>query len=457
MYHFLESSRYRFLSHNLTSLQAYHQAKVPGSLIARLREMDFYINYFTRQKSEIPGKFDYYNTKLLERIRQKDLLTDSINAAYPEVAFIRNLLKTVTFESLNDYLRENNKVLIQYYSAENYFLILSTNGKIHSLRKVEKDPLLLQDIQAMLELPDSDRFSRWGFIGYVSHSFNLYDKLLNPDLDQFEDNPGTKLIIVPDGSLNRISFDALIRSMPDTSFVNYKIPDYLVRRYAISYAFSSGMLVSDIQLVEVGGKRKVLGLSYGIAADPVKSFASLAGSDLELDAVRQLFPGRYFKGRKATETNFKKYASDYQIIHLALHGKAGLGSHDSTMLVFQKIPGGRDDGLLLTDELYSLNLNAQLVVLSSCESGTGRTFRGEGVYSMARAFAQAGCPSLITTLWQIPDLYTVPLIEGLYTGVRENFSPDQALRKSKIDYLDQADPFSAHPRFWASLIPLGKF
>lgn len=457
IYHFLESSRYRFLSDNLTCLQSYARAKVPGNLIARLRETDFYINYFTRQKTEIPGEFNYYNTKLHERIRQKDLLMDSIAVAYPEVAVTRNLLKTVTFDALNNHLQKNNDVLLQFYSAEKYFLILSTNGKIHNIRKVEKDSLLLHSIRTMLELPDSDPLSRQDYIRYVSHSYNLYRNLLKPDLDLYGDHPGSKLIIVPDGSLNRISFDALILSLPDTSYVNYRTPDYLVRHYSVSYAFSSGMVAAERQLVKTRTRNKVLGLSYGVAGGPSGSFASLTGSDLELDAVRRLFPGRYYKGRQATESNFKKYASDYQIIHLALHGKAGLGSHDSTMLVFQKVPGGQDDGFLLMDELYSLNLKARLVVLSSCESGTGKTFRGEGVYSMARAFAQAGCPSLITTLWQIPDLYTVPLIEGLYAGVREKQSPDQALRESKVDYLDQADPHGSHPRFWASLISLGKF
>ncbi|MCX6226169.1 MAG: CHAT domain-containing protein [Bacteroidia bacterium] len=384
IFHFMENSRYRYLSDNLTSIQAYTRARIPESLVRMLREADYYIKYFNRQKNEIPEKSGYYNEKLFEKIRQKDILTDSIDKAFPEVASIKSFLKSVTLDSLKERIRSNNDILIQYFSGNKHFFILSTNGKKTNIRMVEKDSVLLGSIDAMLEIPDSVPLSRPGYTRFAVNSLSLYEKLLKPSIDEYNDNLTTRLIIIPDGSLNQISFDALIRSMPDTSYVNYKSPDYLVNHFTISYAFSSGMLVADKQPVKSVRRNRVLALSYGVADSSGGSHVNLGWANRELDAI---------KG----------------------------------------------------------------VVLSSCESGIGKNFRGEGVYSMARAFANAGCPIMVTTLWQIPDKSTALLMAGFYGGIREKLSPDQALRKSKTDYLLRADQYTSHPRFWASFIPLGKF
>lgn len=322
---------------------------------------------------------------------------------------------------------------------------------------VHKDSALSGSIDAIVKLPDCDPLSRPGFIRFAVNSLYLYEKLLKPSLAEFKDFSGSSLIIIPDGPLNQISFDALIRSMPDTAYVDYKVPDYLVNHFTISYAFSSGMLTAEDQPGRSFTRKRILAMSYGISDQSDNSFANLEGTNRELDAIKGLGRGRFLKDMDATESAFKKYAPGYEILHLALHGQAGTISSDSTMLIFRKAPGDNDDGALLPEELLSLSLEARLVVLSSCESGTGKYFRGEGIYSMARAFANAGCPSLVTTLWRIPDGCTVQLMTGFYKGLKKKLPPDQALRKSKVDYLRQADPNTSHPRFWASIIPLGKF
>ena len=456
IFHFMEGSRYRFLSDNLTSLQAYTQARIPYMLVQKLREEDYFIKYYNRQKNEVPEKSANYNKKLYDKIREKDMLMDSIDQAYPEVATIKSYLRLVTLNSVKEKIRNSGSILVQYFSGNKHFFILSTDGRKTSIRRVEKNPDLLGSLDAMLRMPDAVTVSRPDYIRFAVNSLNLYERFLKPTLDEFNCTGITKLTIIPDGNLNRISFDAFITAMPDTSYLDYQGLDYLVKRFDISYAFSSGILVSDNSLAKSLGKKQVLGLSYGSSDSNSNSFVSLQGANRELGAIKKLYRGRYLKDQKATESCFKKYAPDYQIIHLALHGSSGIGSTDSTMLIFHRGKGDPDDGLLLPEELYSLNLKAKLVVLSSCESGIGKNFRGEGVYSMARAFAYTGCPTLVTTLWKIPDSYTFQLMAGFYGGLKQNLTPDQALRKSKADYLVQAGPIGSHPSFWASFIPIGE-
>jgi CHAT domain-containing protein len=456
IYHFMENSRYRNLSDNLTGIKAFARARIPENLVGRLREAEYYLKYFSRKKAEIPEKSEYYNQKLFEKTRQRDMLMDSIDRVYPQVASLKSLMNSGTLEALEGKVRTGNGILIQYFSGVNHFYIFSTDGKQSHIQKVDKDSAVVTGIEALLGLPDSDPLSRPAYLRFLVNSHHLYEKLLKPTLEQYPDDQSGSLVIVPDGSLTRISFDALIRSMPDTSYINYRAPDYLVNHYTVSYAFSSGMLVSAAEPAREERKGKVLGLSYGVADSTDGSPVNLVGANRELDIIRGLFRGRFFKDREATESNLKKYAPDYQIIHLALHGKAGIGSNDSTMLIFRKEKGDPDDGLLFPEELYSLNLHARLVVLSSCGSGIGKDFRGEGVYSMARAFANAGCPVLVTTLWQIPDRFTVPLMAEFYGGLEKKLSPGLALRTAKMTYLDKADQYTSHPRFWASFIPMGK-
>ncbi len=455
--HFMESSRYRNLSDNLTSIQAYAKTRIPETLSGSLRETEFFINYFNRKIEEDPGNTEIYNRQLLEKIRQKEQLMDSISTGYPDVAGMKNLLKSVSLDSLQKKIREKNSLVIQYFSGPRHFYILSTNGKRTAITRVEKDSALTAGLDALIKLPESDPASKPGFIRYALHSVNLYEKILKPSLDEFQSQQGDNLIIIPDGALNRISFDALLRSMPDTAYVDYKTPAYLVNHFAISYAFSSGILISASPSGRSLKRARILAMSYGVSDQAGNPYVSLEGTNRELDAIKGLTKGRFLKDQEATESAFKKYAPGYGLLHLALHGQAGLVGNDSTMLIFRNSPGDQDDGALLPEELYSLNLKASLVVLSSCESASGKSFRGEGVYSMARAFANAGCPSLVSTLWKIPDGSTVTLMTGFYGGLRKKLPPDQALRQSKMDYLRQSDPYAAHPRFWASIIPLGNF
>jgi CHAT domain-containing protein len=114
-----------------------------------------------------------------------------------------------------------------------------------------------------------------------------------------------------------------------------------------------------------------------------------------------------------------------------------------------------EDGLLNTYEIYSMKLNCRMSVLSSCNSGSGKLQRGEGVISLARGFIYAGCPSIIMTLWTVEDKSGVDLMTSFYENLKTGQNKTEALRQAKLDFLENADPLKAHPYFWAGYVVIG--
>ena len=106
-------------------------------------------------------------------------------------------------------------------------------------------------------------------------------------------------------------------------------------------------------------------------------------------------------------------------------------------------------------DIYNLSLNADLVTLSACETGIGELKRGEGIISLARAFAYAGAKSIVTTLWSVNDVRTSELMEHFYKNLYKGMDKDAALWQAKKDFLKAHKGMSAHPYYWAGFIPIG--
>jgi len=112
--------------------------------------------------------------------------------------------------------------------------------------------------------------------------------------------------------------------------------------------------------------------------------------------------------------------------------------------------------VLFGHEVYNLTLNAKLAVLSACETGSGQMAGGEGVLSFGRAFIVAGCPNLVMTMWTVDDKSSQKLMVSFYKSIITGSGIADALQKSKVHYLSEADELHAHPHYWAGFIELGQ-
>ena len=121
-------------------------------------------------------------------------------------------------------------------------------------------------------------------------------------------------------------------------------------------------------------------------------------------------------------------------------------------LVFTTTPTQQEDGFLHLYELYNMQLKADLVVLSACNTGYGQYIRGEGIASLGRAFAYAGCPTVVMSHWSVDDQSTSKLMAYFYEGLAAGKSKALALQEAKLQYLENAAPRDAHPAFWGSFV-----
>jgi CHAT domain-containing protein len=176
----------------------------------------------------------------------------------------------------------------------------------------------------------------------------------------------------------------------------------------------------------------------------------------EAENITSIFGGKSITGNRATETTFKKNASENKILHLAMHTIIDNEFPMYSKLVFSATKDTTDDGFLNTYELYNLDLKTPLLVLSACNTGYGKLMKGEGIISLARGFIYAGCPSMVITLWSVADRSSSDLMQLFYRNLNQKQNIDKSLQNAKIKYIQNSDQRMSHPYYWAGYIQTGK-
>jgi len=247
-------------------------------------------------------------------------------------------------------------------------------------------------------------------------------------------------IIVPDGFLYFLPFESLPSGQGS---------DPMLASTTISYQFASRLIVSPDN------------------ADPaslpgVLAFAPFAGKGHDpfpvLPASRQEIaglPGIQYIDSQATKQIFLKELNQYPIVHLATHAVSSIQNAAGSFVAFYPQKGSALEDNLYLEELYGLDMHAtKLVVISACETGQGELVSNEGVISLARAFAYAGCTSSLSSLWKADDEATSFILQRFYVYLQKGYKKSTALRKAKLDYLGSGT-VNKSPGYWAHLVLIG--
>jgi CHAT domain-containing protein len=147
----------------------------------------------------------------------------------------------------------------------------------------------------------------------------------------------------------------------------------------------------------------------------------------------------------------------YKVLHFATHGFVNSERPELSGLVLAQDTTGGEDGVLYSGEIYNLKLNADLVVLSACETGLGKIQKGEGIIGLTRALLYAGAKNMIVSLWQVADESTSDLMVDFYKNSLENkgqIAYSEALRNAKLKMISEGR--YAHPLYWSPFILIGK-
>lgn len=363
-------------------------------------------------------------------------------------------------------LLATNQAFIEYFWGEEYFftyLITPDTAQIWKQEigtlgdSIEQMRALVVNSETWLQLDKSVHFQM------LSHF--LYKQILEKPLSILE-KKYARLLVVRDGLLEYLPFELLDTSEKTISGA-FSTHDFLLSHYTVSYSNSATLLHRQMQKTPAKATRNFAGFAptYEEEVDttdnPPLAYLTRAGQyDLqgtkdELNAITQTIGGTKYIGRNATEERFKKNASKYKILHLAMHALANDQRPDFSELLFTKpIPGSVEDGKLRAIELYNMQLNAQMVVLSACGTGYGKLQRGEGILSLGHAFTYAGTPSIVVSQWNVPDASTAEIMTSFYQNLKAGMPKDEALAQAKIAFLHK-NPEMAHPFFWAGFVVLG--
>ncbi len=294
----------------------------------------------------------------------------------------------------------------------------------------------------------------------------LYQLLIRPARQLLPKAAGSRLTIVPHGPLFQVSFAALLDERDR----------YLVETYAVHYAPAAAAL----QFTE-RKKQRASGQEprYLLVADPSgmpslpggKSLPRLPGSRREVKAIAAMLPPgavTVLAGEEALEENVRALAGDKTVVHFATHGILRDSEPFDSFLALGADAAGHADGRMTAKEIYELNLQADLVVLSACRTGLGK-ISGDGIIGLTRAFFYAGAPSVMATLWDVADEPTFLLVSEFYRSFHRLHDKSRALRAAQLRLLralrageikvstaagDLALP--EHPVFWAGFVLVGE-
>jgi CHAT domain-containing protein len=349
---------------------------------------------------------------------------------------------------------------------------------------------LTEDIGRLRQLIDQAQAgSGLGAQGLSWFSRRLYERLVEPAEKWIE--PGDRIVLVPDGPLHLLPFAALIR----------KDGRYLVGWKPLSTVLS-GTVFAEPKKQRRGGPVSATEPSsrqWVAFGDPwfppqlaqsrpenieefrLRSFSTrarlrwkrLPESRREVEEIAELFPAdrrQTYVDRAALEERVKEIGKDARILHFATHAFVDDRSPFDSGLVLsipEELAEGRDNGLLQVWEIFeSVRLDADLVVLSACETGLGEIRGGEGMIGLTRAFQYAGARSVLASLWRVEDEATAELMQRFYHHLLAGKAKDEALRAAQLELIQRplkvpdgrggwTQRNAAAPYFWAALQLVG--
>lgn len=276
----------------------------------------------------------------------------------------------------------------------------------------------------------------------------LHEILIHPISEILPTNPDERVIFIPQGELFLVPFAALQNPQGKYLIENHTIstaPSIQALDLLAQYKQRHQMQKTQDVLVVGNPTMPTVVLKPG---DKPHQLSPIPGAEQEAKAIASIMNTQALTGKAATEIEVVQRMPKARIIHLATNAYIDEIQSFKSFLAFA--PSASSDGLLTMNEINNLQLNAELVVLSSSQTALGR-ITGDGVIGLSRAFFAAGVPSVIGSLWYVPDQSTAFLMTEFYKHLRENPDKAAALRQAMLATMKKYP----HPMEWAAFTLIG--
>jgi len=407
-----------------------------------------------------------WNENLFRAIQRRDSLISIFEKHFPEYYMVKYNTDVLNPDEITDVVGRNSNYL-NYIVADTFLAVFVVNRKYQKIITLAIDSVFFNTIEQfrhLITLPSIDNNARNDFNNFRNSGHYLYDKLIEP-VKQFL--VSDKLIISPDNTLSNIPFEVI--PLPGNESGNdilYRNLRYIMDDYRISYAYSatlmaetgnfrSGIFNKTISFAPAYDNNLIIDSLTNPSRKEILRIKALPYAREEARFVAAITNGILYEGADALESVFKKRADKYDIVHLAMHTLLNDRYPMYSKMIFSPEPDGSEDGFLKTYEIYGIPFKAKMVVLSSCNSGSGYLHEGEGILSLARGFAYSGSKSTVLSMWEIEDRSGAEIMKKFYCYVKKGYSKSSALKKARVSFLKNADQFRSHPYFWSAYIIYG--
>ncbi len=444
IYLLMEQSKAVVLSEAIQKNKAIIEASIPDTLLKIEEELRISI---AEKNVELIHFNEYDNSTSFDSIELEILdLTNIYNKHLgllkKQFSKFQSLTESFILPSVRDvqsYIKGQSTAVIEYFVGDSSIyalMILEEEIKVHKIRNDKKTNVLIDDFLSYFV--NESQFVN-NPEAYNKTAYQLYLTLFSDLLDSSTDVQN--IVIIPDGKLKQISFEALI-DKPEVKYSN-GINHYLLNKYLIYYANSANLMLHFNS--SKGAGEYFLNVAPGFLGKE-RNMSPLAHSPKEVESISNLVS---LNGIEANLNKFKEKARNSKIIHLSTHATVGRKDEIPKIEFI--------DTSLFLSEIYALNLKADLVVLSACESQIGELKRGEGVMSLGRGFFYAGASSLVASLWSVNEKSTAEIFSNFYTQLQDEIPKGEALRLAKLNYLENTkSDLKRSPYYWAGLVYLGK-
>ncbi len=346
----------------------------------------------------------------------------------------------------------DSSIVLMFFNLPKELISVIIGKKTVSVNEIHSTEVLTNGITRLYQ-----SISDWSFIlESLSNATKVYEdnaRILGDLLIQDvipDDMKYNKLIIMPHDNLFSIPFEVLMLD-----------EQMLLEQAIVQYALSCDQIISSVERIKnndnfLGGfapeyqnERNLLAKEKDVNLRG--ELIDLPGTRKTLSFLSDKFGGQMWLGKEATKEAFLKNAHRFKMLHLGMHGQV----HNEVAHLSKLYFSNDEQSSLTIGEIQSMNLQAEMVALSACQTNVGILKEGEGPLSLAYAFLYAGSKSILSSLWSVPDDQSSQIMVSFYDHLSKGLEKSQSLRKAKLDYLNSAVGIERHPSFWAGFILIG--
>lgn len=493
-FYFTEKNKGAVLFSSLAESNAKSFGGIPDTLLYQETELKDIINSYTKELAANPDSamLDFYQRELFSANRAYEELIQRFEYEFPKYYDLKYDVSVASLSDVQNFLDDSTMMLSYFIGANNIYIA-----------QVDKNDINIEKVRKSREYERAVKALRKGILFksekiYMEYARKLYQQLFPTEIPDHIKN----LIIVQDGIMSTIPFEVLLTEDVFSEMIDYSKLPYLIRDYNISYTFSANLLYKTFKNEKLARPKAskdgmtIAPVTFDHALEALKAakeksyeesnealstrksvtistdeFKPLYGTEIETKVIDTLFQKNgkssddYMRYEAKEEIAKSGLMDEYNYIHIASHGFVNQEEPQfSGIFMANDTVTNKEDGILFAGEIYNINLNAELVTLSACETGLGKITKGEGIIGLTHALIYAGAKNITVSLWKVSDDATKQLMVDYYgefltedvpQDLYESLSYSYALKKAKLNMIESGGEF-AHPYYWSPFVLIGK-